>query len=86
MTHGHDEAHEQCEFAEKAPPKAFKLDITLRNLNSNNFFLFWYTGRIKGMDLLEQLSMRILKNLFLYLANFNSNYFSILYYSENSYE
>ncbi|RMD00237.1 Na+/H+ antiporter NhaC family protein [Clostridium autoethanogenum] len=45
--HGH-EAHEQCEFEEKAPPRPFNLIIPLVILIAATFFFFWYTG--KGKD------------------------------------
>lgn len=47
--HGH-EAHEQCEFEEKAPPRPFNLIIPLLLLITTTFFFFWYTGkgRAKG--------------------------------------
>ncbi|SFR88076.1 Na+/H+ antiporter NhaC family protein [Anaeromicropila populeti] len=44
MHHGH-EAHEQCEFEEKAPPRPFNLILPLILLIGLTFFLFWYTGK-----------------------------------------
>lgn len=45
--HGH-EAHEQCEFEEKAPPRPFNLIFPLSLLIATTFFFFWYTGKGKG--------------------------------------
>ena len=45
--HGH-EAHEQCEFEEKAPPRPFNLILPLTLLILTTFFSFWYTGKGKG--------------------------------------
>ncbi|MEQ8198065.1 MAG: Na+/H+ antiporter NhaC family protein [Clostridiaceae bacterium] len=45
--HGH-EAHEQCEFEEKAPPRPFNLIFPLTLLIATTFFFFWYTGKGKG--------------------------------------
>lgn len=45
--HGH-EAHEQCEFEEKAPPRPFNLISPLALLIASTFFFFWYTGKGKG--------------------------------------
>lgn len=49
--HGH-EAHEQCEFEEKAPPRPFNLIIPLTILILTTFFFFWYTGKNKGQGFL----------------------------------
>ncbi|MCB2290172.1 Na+/H+ antiporter NhaC family protein [Clostridium sp. CS001] len=49
--HGH-EAHEQCEFEEKAPPRPFNLIFPLALLIVTTFFFFWYTGRGKGQGFL----------------------------------
>lgn len=46
-SNGH-EAHEQCEFEEKAPPRPFNLIFPLVLLIATTFFFFWYTGRGKG--------------------------------------
>lgn len=46
--HTHDEAHEQCSFAEKAPPRPFNLILPLAVLILTTFFLLWYTGKDKG--------------------------------------
>ncbi len=45
--HGH-EAHEQCEFEEKAPPRPLNLIFPLVFLIATTFFFFWYTGKGKG--------------------------------------
>lgn len=45
--HGH-EAHEQCEFEEKAPPRPLNLILPLAFLIVTTFFFFWYTGKDKG--------------------------------------
>jgi Na+/H+ antiporter NhaC len=45
-SHGH-EAHEQCEFEEKAPPRPFNLILPLVLLIASTFFFFWYTGKGK---------------------------------------
>lgn len=45
--HGH-EAHEQCEFEEKAPPRAYNLILPLALLIVSTFFFFWYTGKGKA--------------------------------------
>lgn len=46
--HGHDEAHEQCEFAEKAPPRPLNLILPLSFLILTTFFFLWLTGKDKG--------------------------------------
>lgn len=46
--HGHDEAHEQCEFAEKAPPRPLNLILPLGFLIITTFFFLWLTGKSKG--------------------------------------
>lgn len=46
-SHGH-EAHEQCEFEEKVPPRPFNLIFPLTLLIATTFFFFWYTGKGKG--------------------------------------
>lgn len=43
--HGGHEAHEQCEFEEKAPPRIMNLVIPLLVLIGLIIFFFWYTGR-----------------------------------------
>ena len=45
--HSHDEAHEQCSFAEKAPPRPLNLILPLALLIFTTFFFLWYTGRGK---------------------------------------
>jgi len=47
--HSHDEAHEQCSFAEKAPPRPLNLILPLALLIFTTFFFLWYTGRGKGI-------------------------------------
>ena len=46
--HGHDEAHEQCEFEENAPPRPFNLILPLAFLITSTFFLLWLTGKGQG--------------------------------------
>ncbi|WP_326975459.1 Na+/H+ antiporter NhaC family protein [Caproicibacter sp. BJN0012] len=46
--HGHDEAHEQCTFEEKAPPRPLNLILPLCTLILTTFFFLWLTGREKG--------------------------------------
>lgn len=48
--HGH-EAHEQCEFEEKAPARPLNLILPLAALIVTTFFFFWYTGKGKGRGL-----------------------------------
>lgn len=47
--HGGDEAHEQCEFEEKAPPRPLNLILPLTLLIITTFFFFWFTGKGKGV-------------------------------------
>ncbi|MZK51106.1 Na+/H+ antiporter NhaC family protein [Clostridium beijerinckii] len=49
--HG-NEAHEQCEFEEKAPPRPFNLIFPLAFLIITTFFFFWYTGQGKASGFL----------------------------------
>lgn len=49
--HGH-EAHEQCEFEEKAPARPFNLIFPLAFLIISTFFFFWYTGKGIGRGFL----------------------------------
>lgn len=51
--HNSHEAHEQCEFEEKAPPRPFNLILPLVLLIASTFFLFWYTGKDKGTGFLQ---------------------------------
>jgi Na+/H+ antiporter NhaC len=46
--HGHDEAHEQCTFEEKAPPRPFNLILPLLLLISSTVFFLWFTGKENG--------------------------------------
>lgn len=46
--HSGHEAHEQCKFEEKAPPRPFNLILPLSLLIASTFFFFWYTGKDKG--------------------------------------
>jgi len=46
--HGGHEAHEQCEFEEKAPPRPLNLILPLTLLIATTFFFFWFTGKDKG--------------------------------------
>lgn len=41
----HHEAHEQCKFEEKAPPRPLNLIFPLAFLIISTFFFFWYTGK-----------------------------------------
>ncbi len=45
--HNAHEAHHQCEFEQKAPPRALNLIVPLVLLVASTFFLFWYTGNTK---------------------------------------
>lgn len=49
---GH-EAHEQCEFEEKAPPRPFNLILPLALLIASTFFFFWFTGKGNGGSFLN---------------------------------
>lgn len=51
--HGSNEAHEQCEFEEKAPPRPLNLIVPLVLLIGLTFFFFWYTGKDKGTDFIS---------------------------------
>lgn len=53
--HSGHEAHEQCEFEEKAPPRLFNLILPLSLLIASTFFFFWYTGKGKGAGLFNAL-------------------------------
>jgi Na+/H+ antiporter NhaC len=46
--HGHDEAHEQCSFEEKAPPRPLNLILPLAFLILSTLFFLWLTGKGKG--------------------------------------
>lgn len=46
--HGHDEAHEQCSFEEKAPSKPLNLILPLLFLILSTVFFLWLTGKDKG--------------------------------------
>ena len=46
--HGHDEAHEQCAFEEKAPPRPLNLILPLAFLILSTLFFLWLTGKGKG--------------------------------------
>lgn len=47
--HSQNEAHEQCEFEEKAPPRPLNLILPLTSLIVTTFFFFWFTGKDKGI-------------------------------------
>lgn len=51
--HGSHEAHEQCEFEEKGPPRIINLVIPLLILISLIMFFFWWTGRGAGRNFLS---------------------------------
>ena len=51
--HHGSEAHEQCEFEEKAPPRPFNLILPLALLIASTFFFFWYTGKGKEPGFLK---------------------------------
>ena len=51
--HGGHEAHEQCEFEEKAPPRIMNLIVPLTILVSLILFFFWWTGRGPGRTFLS---------------------------------
>lgn len=51
--HGSHEAHEQCEFEEKAPPRPLNLILPLALLIATTFFFFWFTGKGEGRGVLE---------------------------------
>ncbi|WP_297418197.1 Na+/H+ antiporter NhaC family protein [Clostridium sp.] len=53
-SHGH-EAHEQCEFEEKVPPRPLNLIFPLGLLIITTFFFFWYTGQGKGIGFLGEI-------------------------------
>lgn len=46
--HGSHEAHEQCEFEEKAPPRPINLILPLFFLIISTFYFFWLTGKNKS--------------------------------------
>lgn len=46
--HEHDEAHEQCEFEEKVPPRPFNLILPLILLIASTIFFLWLTGQYQG--------------------------------------
>lgn len=46
--HSGHEAHGQCKFEEKAPPRPVNLILPLSLLIASTFFFFWYTGRDNG--------------------------------------
>lgn len=50
--HHSGEAHEQCEFEEKAPPRPINLILPLIFLIASTFFFFWFTGKNKGTGFL----------------------------------
>ena len=51
--HSGHEAHEQCEFEEKAPPRHLNLILPLCILIASTFFIFWYTGKDKSAGFLN---------------------------------
>lgn len=51
VEYGGHEAHEQCEFEEKAPPRPLNLILPLTLLIATTFFFFWFTGKDKGTGL-----------------------------------
>lgn len=52
--HGHShEAHEQCEFEEKAPARPLNLILPLAALIMTTFFFFWYTGKGTGRGVID---------------------------------
>lgn len=51
--HNSHEAHEQCEFEERAEPRSQNLVLPLLLLVLSNFFFFWYTGRAPGRTFLQ---------------------------------
>lgn len=51
--HGEDEAHEQCAFEQKAPPRVFNLILPLVLLIALILFFAWYTGSGTGRGFIE---------------------------------
>lgn len=51
--HGGHEAHKQCEFEEKAPPRIINLIMPLVTLVALIIFFFWWTGRGPGRTFLS---------------------------------
>lgn len=53
--HGHDEAHEQCTFEEKAPPRPLNLILPLALLILSTLFFLWMTSKDKSGSFFEAL-------------------------------
>lgn len=51
--HGSHEAHDQCEFEEKAPPRPLNLILPLALLILTTFFFFWFTGKDKSSGFMD---------------------------------
>ncbi|KJS11840.1 MAG: hypothetical protein VR67_11680 [Peptococcaceae bacterium BRH_c8a] len=78
--HGEHEAHEQCQFEEKAQPRVSNLLLPLALLIGLIFFLFWYTGQGEGRTFMQAyLNAEFEKAIF--IATFATLVITALYYA-----
>ncbi|HEX7713769.1 MAG TPA: Na+/H+ antiporter NhaC family protein [Bacillota bacterium] len=77
--HGMDEAHEQCKFEEKAPPKVWNLLLPLLVLVILVILLFWYTGYTPGRSFVQAL-MHAQFEKSLFIATFGTLLLTAVFY------
>ncbi len=78
--HGTDEAHEQCEFEEKVPPRVGNLLLPLIVLVSLILFMFWYTGKGTGRPFLQALMHAEFEKA-IFIATFATVILTVIYYT-----
>lgn len=78
--HGAHEAHEQCEFEEKAPPRIVNLLLPLAILTSLIVYLFWFTGRGEGRSFLQAIAHAEFEQA-IFIATFSTVIITAVFYA-----
>ncbi len=77
--HGGNEAHEQCEFEEKAQPRIINLIMPLAVLVSLIVFFFWWTGKGAGRTFLSAIMNAKFEEA-IFIASFGTIIITSLFY------
>ncbi|KUO58434.1 MAG: hypothetical protein APF84_01710 [Gracilibacter sp. BRH_c7a] len=78
--HDEHEAHEQCQFEEKAEPKLLNLLLPLAVLIGMIVFLFWYTGSEGNNKTFLQAFMDAEFEKAIFMASFITLIFTVIFY------
>lgn len=78
--HGEHEAHNECEFEEKVPPRISNLLLPLFVLVTLILFMFWYTGKGNGRPLLQALMHAEFEKA-IFIATFATVILTVIYYA-----